>query len=148
MYDIRQLRQLVMPILREIAESMGIEDAKSLNKDPLIYKILDRQAVLSSDELKRAEILGKSLIDARSNQQTKGKQDREETNALRKNEPNAWPAEGAIRAEGTSDQLAATIAKYAERSTIQSRIYGDGRTAPARAESPAHPPSGSGQSKS
>lgn len=91
MYDIRQLRQLVMPILREIAESMGIEDAKSLNKDPLIYKILDRQAVLSSDELKRAEILGKSLIDARSNQQTKGKQDREETNALRKNEPNAVP---------------------------------------------------------
>ena len=68
MYDIRQLRQLVMPILKEIAESMGIEDAKSLNKDPLIYKILDKQAVLSSEELKRVEKLGKSLIAERSSQ--------------------------------------------------------------------------------
>lgn len=80
MYDIRQLRQLVMPILKEIAESMGIEDAKSLNKDPLIYKILDKQAVLSSEELKRVEKLGKSLIAERSSQQAKAKQNKEPGN--------------------------------------------------------------------
>lgn len=77
MYDIRQLRQLVMPILREIAENMGIADVKSLNKDPLIYKILDKQAVLSGEELHRVEELGKNLIAERSNQHVKAKQTKE-----------------------------------------------------------------------
>lgn len=77
MYDIRQLRQLVMPILREIAENMGIEDVKSLNKDPLIYKILDKQAVLSGEELRRVEELGKNLIAERSSQQARAKQTKE-----------------------------------------------------------------------
>lgn len=77
MYDIRQLRQMVMPILREIAENMGIADAKSLNKNPLIYKILDKQAVLSSEELRRVEALGKDLIAERTSQQAKVKEAKE-----------------------------------------------------------------------
>lgn len=74
MFDIRQLRQLTVPILKEIAESMGIDDAKALNKDPLIYKILDKQAVLSSEELKRVQILGDRLVEARLTQQAKARQ--------------------------------------------------------------------------
>lgn len=49
MYDILQLNDLLVPELLDIAEQLHIPDAKNLNKQELIYKILDNQAVMASE---------------------------------------------------------------------------------------------------
>jgi len=48
MYDILQLNDMLVPELLDIAEQLKIPNSKKLDKQELIYKILDRQAVLSS----------------------------------------------------------------------------------------------------
>lgn len=45
MYDILQLNDMLVPELKEIAEQLKIENYRSLDKQDLIYKILDRQAL-------------------------------------------------------------------------------------------------------
>ncbi|MBO9572952.1 MAG: Rho termination factor N-terminal domain-containing protein, partial [Chitinophagaceae bacterium] len=49
MYDILQLNDMLVPELLDIAEQLKIPNAKKLNKQDLIYKVLDKQAVTSSD---------------------------------------------------------------------------------------------------
>ena len=48
MYDILQLNDMLVPELKEIAEQLNIEDYRKLDKQDLIYKILDQQAVSPS----------------------------------------------------------------------------------------------------
>jgi len=48
MYDILQLNDMLVPELLDIAEQLKISNAKKLDKQELIYKILDKQAVLAS----------------------------------------------------------------------------------------------------
>ncbi len=45
MLDILQLNDMLVPELREKAEELGLKSYKKLNKQELIYKILDEQAV-------------------------------------------------------------------------------------------------------
>lgn len=45
MYDILQLNDMLVPELRDLAEKLGLQKYKRLNKQDLIYKILDAQAV-------------------------------------------------------------------------------------------------------
>lgn len=45
MYDILQLNEMLVPELKELAERLGIKSYKRLNKQDLIYKILDQQAL-------------------------------------------------------------------------------------------------------
>ncbi|MBX3242734.1 MAG: transcription termination factor Rho [Chitinophagaceae bacterium] len=49
MYDILQLNDMLVPELLDIAEQLGIANAKKLDKQELIYKILDKQALENSD---------------------------------------------------------------------------------------------------
>jgi len=49
MYDILQLNDLLVPELHDIAEQLNIPGSKKLDKQELIYKILDRQAVVASE---------------------------------------------------------------------------------------------------
>jgi len=49
MYDILQLNDMLVPELLDIAEQLKIPNAKKLNKQDLIYKVLDKQAVAASD---------------------------------------------------------------------------------------------------
>lgn len=49
MYDILQLNDMLVPELLDIAEQLKIPNAKKLNKQDLIYKVLDKQAVTASD---------------------------------------------------------------------------------------------------
>jgi transcription termination factor Rho len=49
MYDILQLNDMLVPELLDIAEQLKIPNAKKLNKQDLIYKVLDKQAVSGSD---------------------------------------------------------------------------------------------------
>ncbi len=48
MYDILQLNDMLVPELLDIADQLKIPSAKKLDKQALIYKILDKQAVLAS----------------------------------------------------------------------------------------------------
>jgi len=45
MYDILQLNEMLVPELLDIAEQLKIANAKKLNKQDLVYKILDVQAI-------------------------------------------------------------------------------------------------------
>jgi len=49
MYDILQLNDMLVPELLDIAEQLKIPAAKKLDKQELVYKILDKQALVSSD---------------------------------------------------------------------------------------------------
>src|SRR5688572_19845531 len=49
MYDILQLNDMLVPELLDIAEQLKIPNARKLNKQDLIYKVLDKQAVSASD---------------------------------------------------------------------------------------------------
>ena len=48
MYDILQLNDMLVPELLDIAEQLKIAGAKKLEKQDLIYKILDKQALPNS----------------------------------------------------------------------------------------------------
>jgi transcription termination factor Rho len=45
MYDISQLNDMLLPELLDVADSLHIDNAKKLNKQELIFKILDQQAI-------------------------------------------------------------------------------------------------------
>src|ERR1044071_5318175 len=49
MYTIDDLNVILLSELKEIAEGMGVKNAKKLAKQDLIYKILDQQAVSGGD---------------------------------------------------------------------------------------------------
>ena len=49
MYDILQLNDMLVPELLDIAEQLAIPNSKKLDKQELIYKILDKQAVMASE---------------------------------------------------------------------------------------------------
>lgn len=48
MYDILQLNDMLVPELLDIAEQLKITNAKKMDKQELVYKILDKQAVIAS----------------------------------------------------------------------------------------------------
>ena len=48
MYDILQLNDMLVTELLDIAEQLKITGVKKLEKQALIYKILDKQAVVNS----------------------------------------------------------------------------------------------------
>jgi transcription termination factor Rho len=50
MYDILQLNDMLVPQLLDLAEQLKIANAKKLDKQDLIYKIVDKQALQNSTE--------------------------------------------------------------------------------------------------
>jgi transcription termination factor Rho len=59
MYDISQLNDMLVPELQDIAEQLSIPQAKRLEKQDMIYKILDRQAVVASESKEPAAEKGR-----------------------------------------------------------------------------------------
>ncbi len=55
MYDILQLNDMLVPELLDIAEQLKIAGAKKMDKQQLVYKILDKQAVMASETKPGAE---------------------------------------------------------------------------------------------
>ena len=70
MYDILQLNDMLVPELLDIAEQVKITGAKKLDKQELIYKILDKQAVMASesktagDDKKRKRVIKTSTANS------------------------------------------------------------------------------------
>jgi len=50
MYDILQLNEMLVPELHDIAENLKVENYRKLDKQELIYKILDQQAIVGKTE--------------------------------------------------------------------------------------------------
>ena len=59
MYDILQLNDMLVPELLDIAEQLNIPNVKKLDKQGLVYKILDSQAVAGSKGAVNADDKGK-----------------------------------------------------------------------------------------
>ena len=59
MYDILQLNDMLVPELLDIAEQLKLPNAKKLDKQALVYQILDKQAVAASANKGAAEEKGK-----------------------------------------------------------------------------------------
>ena len=55
MYDILQLNDMLVPELLDIAEQLKIANPKKLGKQELIYKILDKQAILNSENMDKSK---------------------------------------------------------------------------------------------
>ena len=55
MYDILQLNDMLVPELLDIAEQLKILNAKKLGKQDLIYKILDKQALMNSETMDKSK---------------------------------------------------------------------------------------------
>jgi len=67
MYDILQLNDMLLPELHDVAEQLSIPNFKKLNKQDLIYKILDSQAVTESgkpETKKKTPAKGKKTVKA------------------------------------------------------------------------------------
>src|SRR6476620_7654264 len=50
MYDILQLNDMLVPELQDIAAQQNITNVQKLDKQELIYKILDKQSVMNTTE--------------------------------------------------------------------------------------------------
>ncbi|HLO81202.1 MAG TPA: transcription termination factor Rho [Chitinophagaceae bacterium] len=55
MYDILQLNDMLVPELLDIAEQLKISNSKKLGKQDLIYKILDKQALMNSETMDKSK---------------------------------------------------------------------------------------------
>ena len=55
MHDILQLNDLLVPELLDIADQLNVPNAKKLNKQDLIYKILDKQSIMNASVKKDDE---------------------------------------------------------------------------------------------
>lgn len=55
MLDILQLNDMLVPELKELAENMGLKGYKRLNKQELIHKILDHQAIQGAADQSQTE---------------------------------------------------------------------------------------------
>ncbi len=55
MYDILQLNDMLVPELLDIAEQLKIANAKKLGKQELVYKILDKQALVNSETMDKSK---------------------------------------------------------------------------------------------
>jgi len=55
MYDILQLNDMLVPELLDIAEQLKIPNSKKLGKQELIYKILDKQALVNSETMDKSK---------------------------------------------------------------------------------------------
>lgn len=55
MYDILQLNDMLVPELLDIAEQLKIPNPKKSSKQEIIYKILDKQAILNSENMDKSK---------------------------------------------------------------------------------------------
>lgn len=88
MYDILQLNEMILPELKEIAEQLEIKRYKSLDKQSLIHKILDAQAVNPETAKELAKSGNGSTAKKESSQEEKPSRTRKPRKAAEKKEEN------------------------------------------------------------
>ncbi len=93
MYDILQLNDMLVPELRELADSLGLTGYKKLNKKELIYKILDHQAVAPEDAAEHKKEV------AKEKQEVKVMEEEATSAATTSEEPKPTPKETSEKPE-------------------------------------------------
>src|SRR5471030_243730 len=88
-YDILQLNDMLVPELLDVAENLKIDNAKSFDKQTLVYKILDKQAMD-----------GKPVDDAKKKRGRKPKEEAAEPVAVKAPAAPVAAAESADEAGG------------------------------------------------
>lgn len=66
MYNIEELKLRLLSELKEIAENLGVKNFKKLNKQDLIYAILDQQAITPDEKLPKKSDSAKPAEEAKS----------------------------------------------------------------------------------
>ena len=64
MYDILELNEKLLSDLRQIAKELNVKRVESFKKKELIYKILDQQAMIATEETTPVESKEKKLAPA------------------------------------------------------------------------------------
>ncbi|HMR91751.1 MAG TPA: transcription termination factor Rho [Chitinophagaceae bacterium] len=125
MYDILQLNDMLVPELLDIAEQLNIPNAKKLDKQDLVYKILDSQAIAGSKSGAAAEEKGKRkrIIKANTNTGTEEavvedsgeekKPARKVAAPVKKEEKQAPVKKGRKKTEDTKEEKEAAAARPA-----------------------------------
>ena len=125
MYDILQLNDMLVPELLDIAEQLKIPNAKKLDKQELVYKILDKQAVMASagaakngaadDKGKRKRVVKTTTANATEEADVVSGDDKPVRKELKKEAPKKPAVKSAILhpemtvSTGTWDKPAMTI---------------------------------------
>src|SRR6187549_3473788 len=107
MYTIDDLNVRLLSELKEIAEGMGVKNAKKLSKQDIIYKILDQQAVSgeSAAEKKSAPALSTPIVSAPH----PAEGDRKLRPRRRENVTNAPPPAPKTESDFPSDEMIDSI---------------------------------------
>lgn len=133
MYDILQLNDMLVPELLDIAEQLKISNAKKLNKQDLIYKILDNQAVSASnvkagpeDKNRRKRIIKTStansteeaIVEETHNEETMAKQTRSGKSSGKKDEKPASKRKTKKEEEADVEQSSPEAAEAEETEVV------------------------------
>lgn len=118
MYIIDELKLMLLSELKEIAEKMGVKNFKKLNKQDLIYAILDQQAITPEDKLpaKKDDKESEAPADSEKKEETKrprpnprNKDDRPKRRPKRENVAEATDAkEASTKEESPAKESEAT----------------------------------------
>ncbi len=103
-YDISQLNDMLVPELVDVAEHLEIKNARSLDKQTLIYKILDKQA-LAADQSESDESAAKKRR-GRKPRATKAEGSEENPEATAVAQPEAKADESANAADSETEVVA------------------------------------------
>lgn len=104
MYDILQLNDMLLPELLDIAEQLKISGAKKLDKQGLIYKILDSQAVTASEAKEEPKKRGPKAKKPISVQTGNTIEEAEIMEPVEKETPTARPIKKAIHPKSTPNK--------------------------------------------
>ncbi len=148
MYDILQLNDMLVPELRELAEQLEIKAYKRLNKQELIYKILDEQA-LSKGTAKEESSEEAPVAEPKEKPKAKRTSRKKDESAERKEKPARKPRESRKESsdkrskdDKTSDQDKRESSSKRERPSREDRPARQERSQrdDRRKEEPKGPP--------
>ncbi len=146
MYDILQLNDMLVPELLDIAEELQITGASKLNKQDLIYKILDRQAVLKSvataesDKPRRKRIIktttSSNVTEEAEVMNPENEEAEEEKAAKAEKEPKKAPAKKAAPKAPKQAKKTARPAEKNPREKKEEEVTAAAEKEPVREEKP------------
>jgi transcription termination factor Rho len=148
MYDILQLNDMLLPELLDIAEQLSITGAKKLDKQGLIYKILDSQAVQASetkDDPKKKNARARKPVTVKTTNGTEEAEVMQEAPASPAPVEKAAPKKGPVRKpkaetqpqQETSQPTGSQEASATDTSNPNEETHQPGETGSAQ-ETPQH----------
>ncbi len=134
MYDISQLNDMLVPELLDIAEQLSIPHAKKLDKQDMIYKILDRQAIGEVDVKEASPEKTKRKRITKSAAAANTKEEQIETQADEAASESAGESEKSSQQSASPKRGRKTKAKETENeSSIDNEMELEAQSAVARA---------------